>query len=110
MTTEACEFFAMQWLWTWGGECFGYREGDDLWTYSGKHVGCFHGDEVYAPNGWYVGEIKQGNRLVVDRSKSERVKAQFTRPLDRLICPRYHDYPALRLYLNHKDFPSPDTF
>jgi hypothetical protein len=100
----------MEWLWTWGGECFGYREGDDLWTYGGKHVGCFHGLELYAPDGWYLGEIKQGNRLVIDRSKSGRTVPPFTRSIDRLACPRYGDYPALTLYLGHRDFPSPDGF
>ena len=110
MTTNASEFVAMRWLWTWGGECFGYREGDYLWTYSGKHAGCFHGDEVYASDGWYLGEIKQGNRLVVDRCKSGQLKPQFTRSIDRLACPRHDNYPALTLYVSHKDFPSPDTF
>ena len=45
----------MDWLWTWGGRCFGYRDGDDLWTYDGRHVGRFHDDEVYAPDGQYLG-------------------------------------------------------
>ncbi|NSW84553.1 MAG: hypothetical protein HPY90_15220 [Syntrophothermus sp.] len=57
-----------QWLWTWGGRCFGYRDGDDLWTYDGKHVGRFIGDEVYAPDGSYLGEIKDG-RLITNLSK-----------------------------------------
>jgi len=34
----------MQWLWTWGGASFGYKDGDDLWTHDGRHVGRFHGD------------------------------------------------------------------
>ena len=29
----------MDWFWNWGGECFGYREGDSLFTYFGKEVG-----------------------------------------------------------------------
>jgi hypothetical protein len=100
----------MEWLWTWGGKCFGYREGDHLWTYSGKHAGFFHGDEVYGPDGWYLGEIKQANRLVTDRSKYGWSKPPFSRAIDRLACPRYGDYPGLTLYFNHRDFPSPDTF
>lgn len=31
----------MDWLWNWGGECFGYREGDSLFTYFGHEVGRF---------------------------------------------------------------------
>jgi hypothetical protein len=110
MNDYAGEIIAMEWLWTWGGECFGYREGDYLWTYDGKHVGCFHGEELYAPDGRYLGEIKQGNRLVTDRSKYGRSKPPFRRSIDRLACPRYDNYPPLTLYLSHKDFPSPDTF
>jgi hypothetical protein len=103
-------YIAMHWLWTWGGECFGYREGDNLWTYNGKHVGCFHGDEVYAPDGWYLGEIRRGNRLVIDRSKSAQSKPRFVRCKDRLASPRLDYSPPLTLYLSCKDFPSPETF
>jgi hypothetical protein len=103
-------YIAMHWLWTWGGECFGYRENDNLWTYNGKHVGCFHGDEVYAPDGWYLGEIKRGNRLVIDRSKSAQSKPCLVRCKDRLTCPRLDYSPPLTLYLSCKDFPSPETF
>lgn len=46
----------MDWLWTWGGKCFGYRSGDDLRTYDGCHVGRFHGDDVFGPDGRYLGE------------------------------------------------------
>jgi 4-fold beta flower protein len=106
----AGEIISMEWLWTWGGECFGYREDDYLWTYDGKHVGCFRGDELYAPEGSYLAEIKQGNRLVIDRSKYGRSIPQFKRSMDRLTCPRCENYPPLTLYLDHKDFPSPDAF
>jgi hypothetical protein len=39
----------MDWLWTWGGTCFGYRDGDDLWTHGGKHVGRFEGEKSLVP-------------------------------------------------------------
>src|SRR5215211_1959314 len=45
------------WLWTWGGECFGYRDGDELWTYDGRHVGRFQNDEIYGSSGSYLGEL-----------------------------------------------------
>jgi hypothetical protein len=41
----------MGWLFTWGGKCFGYREGDDLWTHDGRHIGRFYGEEVYGKRG-----------------------------------------------------------
>ncbi len=48
----------MDWFWNWGGECFGYRNGDSLFTYFGREVGRFHDDEIYGSNSRYVGEVK----------------------------------------------------
>ena len=28
----------MDWFWNWGGECFGYRDGDSLFTYFDKEL------------------------------------------------------------------------
>jgi hypothetical protein len=28
----------MDWSWNWGGECFGYRDGESLFTYLGKEA------------------------------------------------------------------------
>src|SRR2546427_80641 len=53
----------MDWLWTWGGECFGYRRNDRLLAYYGLQVGRFHGDEVYGSDGRYLGELKSWHRL-----------------------------------------------
>ena len=36
----------MKALWKWGGEFFGYQDGDSLWTYDGRHLGRFDGDPV----------------------------------------------------------------
>jgi len=33
--------------WPWGGECFGYREGNSLFTYFGKEIGRFDGEEIH---------------------------------------------------------------
>jgi len=62
----------MEWLWTWKGEFFGYKDGSDLWTYKGKHVGTFYGTEVYDRNGNYLGEIKSDKRLITDKRKKEQ--------------------------------------
>jgi hypothetical protein len=40
----------MDWFWNWGGECFGYRDGESLFTYFGKEIGRFDGEEVYGSN------------------------------------------------------------
>jgi hypothetical protein len=59
----------MEWLFTWDGKCFGYREGDNLWTHDGRHIGRFYGEEVYGQDGKYLGEIMSGNRLITNKSK-----------------------------------------
>ena len=59
----------MEWLWTWGGVSFGYRDADDLWTHGGKHIGRFCDDEVYGPDGAYLGELRNKNRLITSLSK-----------------------------------------
>ena len=47
----------MDWFWNWGGECFGYRNGESLFTYFGKEAGRFDGEEIYGSNGRYPGEV-----------------------------------------------------
>ncbi len=41
----------MDWLWTWNGTSFGYRDGEDLWTFDGQHVARFEGDKICGPDG-----------------------------------------------------------
>jgi hypothetical protein len=99
----------MDWLWTWGGTCFGYRNGDNLWTHDGRHVGHFTGDEVYASDGRYLGELKNGNRVISNRSKSSRRKNAFT-PLGRRTgYVRYTNYTGYVMYTGHEDFPAPEA-
>jgi hypothetical protein len=69
----------MTWLWTWGGKCFGYRDGDDLWTYDGQHVGRFHGDEIYGRDGRYLGEVMNESRLITNKAKGAGDKAASPR-------------------------------
>ena len=95
----------MEWLWTWGGRCFGYRDGDDLWTYDGKHVGRFSGDEVYAPDGQYLGEIISGNRLITNKSKKSWRHGSFTPYARRAGYAKYADYAGYAMYAGYEDFP-----
>ena len=69
----------MDWMWTWGGESFGYRDGDDLWTHDGKHVGRFFGAEVYARDGTYLGELKNTNRLISSKRQLITVMRRSSR-------------------------------
>jgi hypothetical protein len=65
----------MDWLWNWGGEYFGYREGDSLFTYFGHEVGRFDGEEIFGSNGRYLGEVMSDNRQITSQSKKSWVRA-----------------------------------
>ena len=53
----------MNWMWTWGGKCFGYLDGANLWTHDGKHIGRLVNDEIYGADGYYLEEVRNGNKL-----------------------------------------------
>lgn len=100
----------MEWFWTWGGECFGYRDGDNLRTYDGKHIGKFYYDEVYDRNGNYLGEIRNSNRLITKNNKKNNKKRQFTPYSKRGGYSKRSGYTGYTMYLGYDDFPSPDSF
>jgi len=81
----------MGWIWTLGGTCFGYRDGDKLWDHEGHHVGTFQGDEVYSLDGRYLGEIKE-NLLIINQSKQARWRAMFTPYAKRAGRSKHGDY------------------
>lgn len=99
----------MDWLWTWGGKSFGYRDGDDLWTHDGRHVGRFIGSEVYAPDGRYLGEIMNDDRLITDPSKKSWRQGVFSPWGSRVGYVPYVDYVGNAMYAGYEDFPAPDT-
>lgn len=98
----------MDWMWTWGGKCFGYRDGQDLWTYNGHHVGRFYDDEVYGRDGKYLGEVMSENRLITNRSKSGWRKPHFAKLGRRGAYAKYANYAGYAMYAGHEDFPEPD--
>lgn len=98
----------MEWLWTWGGKCFGYRDGDDLITYQGKHVGRFYQDEVYGTRGQYLGEVMSG-RLITNRSKTSWRQTGFA-AIPRGSHAKYADYAGYAMYAGHQDFASTGDF
>jgi hypothetical protein len=65
-----------EWLWTWSGRSFGYREGDSLFAREGSEVGRFRDDEIFGPDGRYTGELRRG-RLITNRRKRKR-RGSFT--------------------------------
>jgi hypothetical protein len=100
----------MEWVWTWGGKCFGYLDGDNLWTYDGKHVGKRSGDEVYGSDGRYLGEIKSENRLITNRSKKSWRGHSFSPYGRRGAYVKYTDYTGYAMYAGYEDFPPPESF
>jgi hypothetical protein len=99
----------MDWFWTWGGECFGYRREEKLFAYHGRQVGRFYGDEVYGSDGRYLGEIKSEKRLITNRGKKGWVKSSFGPVLGGSYA-RYANYAGYAMYAGYEDFPSPDEF
>lgn len=98
----------MEWVWTWGGKCFGYLDGDNLWTHSGKHVGRRRGDDIFGPDGKYLGEIKSDNRLITNLSKKSHLSSSFAPYADRVGYVKYTDYVGYIMYAGYEDFPAPE--
>lgn len=98
----------MEWVWTWGGESFGYFDGDDLWTHDGRHVGKRQGDEIYGSNGQYLGEVMNENRLITNNSKKPWRGYSFSPYGRRAGYARYANYVGYAMYAGHSDFPHPD--
>ena len=96
-----------EWLWTWSGESFGYREGDDLWTHDGRHVGRFDGNEIYAADGRYLGEVLDGNRLITARFRLGAHRAVFTSQPSRARSHQRNRLLGYAMPTGHGDFPSP---
>ena len=99
----------MDWFWTWGGQCFGYRRDDRLFTYSGLQVGRFYDDEVYGSDGRYLGELKSERRLITNNSKKGRVRSSFS-PVHGGSYARYANYAGYAMYAGYEDLPAPDDF
>lgn len=99
----------MEWFWTWGGECFGYRNGDSLFTYFGREAGRFDGEEIYGRDGRYLGEIRNNNRLITKVSRKNRVRGSFA-PRTGGGYVRYVNYVGYVMYVGYEDFPGPEDF
>ncbi len=97
----------MDWLWTWGGTSFGYRDRDNLWTRDGRHVGRFVGQEVYAANGAYLGEMV-GTSCLITRQAKTGLRQQGFIPLGRrIVHTAYADYSGYAMDAGDEDFPAP---
>lgn len=99
----------MNWVWTWGGQFFGYLDGENLWTYSGQHVGKLQGTDIFGPGGEYLGEVMNENRLITHRSKSSWRGYSFTPYARRGSYAPYANYAGYAMYAGYEDFPHPES-
>lgn len=98
----------MEWLWTWSGKSFGYRNDDNLFTHFGKHIGKFYDSEVYDVQGKYLGELNN-NRLINNTRKRSFIRGSFA-PYAGCAYAKYGDYIGYVMYAGFKDFPHPEFF
>ena len=92
-------------LWTWNGNYFGYREGDDLWTHDGRNVGRFFEDEVFGADGRYLGEIRNSNRLITNLSSKSKSSSSFASKGDRIALVQKNDQLGIVELSGCEDFP-----
>lgn len=97
---------SLNWLWSWGGKCVGYKDGDNLWGYDGHNIGKFYGIEIYSPDGCYLFEQYSNGRLVIDKSKKNKTNEQYTPLNTREAIDKKDDISGLALYANFKDLTS----
>ena len=100
-----------QWLWTWNGECFGYRRDHSLFTHDGVEVGRFVGLEVFGVDGQYLGELKRttdGERLITGSYKKARRSPPFVPTLVN-AAQRLEARRPQTMYCGHEEFPSPEA-
>jgi hypothetical protein len=96
-------------LWTWGGQDFGDRDGDELWTYDGRHVGRFHGQNVFAPDGQYLGEMRHDDRLITRMNYRPPPRARFVPLPSRPARTHYRGFGGFEALIGFTDFPAPET-
>lgn len=95
------------WVWTWCGVCFGYREQDNLWTYDGRHVGRYFGTKIHAADGRYIGEVWRG-RLVTDPENHSVRQPGFVSEERRRPRERYTGFEGPPIPYGLTEFPAPE--
>ena len=97
-------------VWTWGGEHFGYLEGEYLWTHDGKNVGRLRGEFIFAPDGSYLGEIRSANRLLTGIDRKATRSLPFTPKPARASVDQRENIASSVIYIGYEDFPKPSAF
>lgn len=93
----------MKWLWTWGGKCYGYQDGNRLFRADGENVGYFVGNEIYSCNsGRYIGELKN-SRLITNKSKKSKHRSPVVQQAG-ITAVTPCDYVGYVMYVGYEDF------
>lgn len=100
----------MEWLWTWKGQSFGYKCGNELRLRNGTHIGTFVGDEVFALDGSYAGEIRNTNRLIVKKSSESKFGPKVSRKTKVVGQVDRVNMVGLVGLVGYENFPDPEAF
>ena len=93
--------------WSWGGNYIGYQVGDYLYSKEGKPVGFFLHGELYNFSGEYIGEIRNENRIIVNRGKKHKRSTASSKPCSR--CGKaYCNYVGYAMIAGYEDFAIDD--
>ena len=98
------------WVWTWGGESFGYIADDALYTHDGRHVGVVDEEEglIFALDGRYIGEFGDDDRLITRESRLGRRRGARRQRRERRARVQRRARTARVMHKGHRDFPSPE--
>lgn len=101
----------MQWIWTWKGKSFGYRQANNLRLRDGTHVGSFVDDVVFSLDGAYLGEIRNENRLITHKASKSSKKGPKVRQMTKLAAQVGRvNLVGLVGLSGYEDFPDPEEF
>lgn len=93
--------------WAWGGKYIGFSEGGWLYSKKGKPIGYFRGDDIFSSSGRYLGEVKDNDKLIVDKNKKHCIASCSTKP-----CARggrsYCNYVGCVMLSGYEDFKVPE--
>lgn len=63
--------------WAWGGKYIGRRSGGLSLFKKGTPSGTFYGNELYDFSGKHIGEIRNQNRIIVNKSHKSKRKSRL---------------------------------
>lgn len=70
---------------------------------NGTPLGTFYGDELYDFSGKYIGEIRNQNRIIVNKSHKSKRKSGRCKPCGICGC-SYSDYVGYVMLCGYEDF------